>query len=211
MFILMFVFPKLMINSIKNEGITYLNLLFFVGTLGFGNWIYCLWFQSKFDKYSGALIWLIILNALYAPFYYYEVIIKKRPLKGSLKQPELTTAYEDSIDEKDYHQLMKSGITEVLQMWASKEEQQKLQNLNQEINLTEELFTQWNDYDLSNLKSLNEVFAINERLALKQFDKTLKQIEKSLKRDYPGFSEFIETEEWNTVNKSALETLSKLK
>ena len=50
----------------------------------FINWIFCIRFWYKNDKYSSAIFGLFFLNALYAPFYYNQVIIKKRPLRNKI-------------------------------------------------------------------------------------------------------------------------------
>jgi len=49
------------------------------------NWIYCIRFWYKYDKYSSAIFPLIFPHVLYAPWYYYKVKIKKRPLKGEIE------------------------------------------------------------------------------------------------------------------------------
>ena len=50
----------------------------------FTNWINCIVFLFKYDRYSKSLIQLFIINALYAPIYYYRVKILKRPLRNSI-------------------------------------------------------------------------------------------------------------------------------
>jgi hypothetical protein len=53
-------------------------------------WAYCLYFYYRYDRYSSAGIKLFFLTCLYAPFYYYNVIWKrKRELQNSYKSEEV--------------------------------------------------------------------------------------------------------------------------
>ena len=65
----------------KTFGIIYTSLTL----CSFINWLYCLRFWYKYDRYSKAIFLLIFPHVLYAPFYYYQVKIKKRPLKNKIK------------------------------------------------------------------------------------------------------------------------------
>lgn len=62
------------------------SIFFFLNILSFANWIYCLVFLFKNDRYSKSIIPLFFINALYAPIYYYRVIIKKRPLRNKINE-----------------------------------------------------------------------------------------------------------------------------
>jgi hypothetical protein len=48
------------------------------------NWVYCMIFWYKYDKYSKSIFGLVLLHFLYAPFYYYLVKIKKRKLYNKI-------------------------------------------------------------------------------------------------------------------------------
>jgi hypothetical protein len=53
-------------------------------------WIYCLYFYYKYDRYSSAGIKLFFLNCLYTPFYFYNVLWKrKRGLQNTFKSEEV--------------------------------------------------------------------------------------------------------------------------
>jgi hypothetical protein len=63
---------------------------------------YCIYFHFKYDKYSSSGLKLIFLNLFYAPFYFYNVIWKrKRNLKNTFKpEPVLgNTIKLQSYDE----------------------------------------------------------------------------------------------------------------
>ena len=71
---------------ISNKGRNPINLSFMIlQTAAVFHWGYCIWFWSKFDKYSIAILPLFFLNVLFAPIYYYQVKIKKRPLRNAIK------------------------------------------------------------------------------------------------------------------------------
>lgn len=206
--------PELLFESSKVGGMSlFAGILYLLAILSFAHWIYCLWFLSKFDRYSGNLVWLIFLNGMYAPIYYYQVIIKKRPLQNEILSPKELDAKEiqNEIAENDFAELMRHGITEVLNLWANKKQQIELQESNSAINLTEELFTQWNDYRIKEGDFLNETFKLEERIAIKQFDKVLNEKKKNFIENYPEFKEFLDSEEWVLINNLAKETLSKIK
>ncbi len=206
--------PKLLFETARGDGMNlFEGILYILAILSFAHWIYCLWFLNKFDRYSGNLIWLILFNGIYAPFYYYQVIIKKRPLKNEiLSKHELAEKErKNEIEESDFAELMRQGIIEVLELWASKDKQKKLQESNSEINITEELFNQWKDYNIDKPNFLNEVFQLEERIAINQFDKVLNQKNELLNESYPRLHEFIDTEGWKKINGLAKETLIKIK
>jgi hypothetical protein len=205
--------PELMVESARGDGMNFfVGILYFLAILSFAHWIYCLWFLSKFDRYSGNLIWLILFNGMYAPFYYYSVIIKKRPLKNEIlsKQEFEEKERKNEIEEYEFAELMRHGIIEVLNLWASEEKQKELQNINTEINITEELFSQWNDFNVNKPGFLNEIFQLEERVAIKQFDKILNERNKLLTESYPNLLEFINSKNWKEISKLAKETLTKI-
>lgn len=205
--------PELLFESARGDGMNLFGgILYLLAILSFAHWIYCLWFLSKFDRYSGNLVWLILFNGMYAPIYYYQVIIRKRPLQNEiLTKKEMEDREEQNeIEERDFAELMRHGIVEVLNLWANKEKQIALQESNLEINITEELFTQWNDYNINQGNFLNEVFELEERIAIKQFDKVLNERNDKIIEDYPILNEFIDSEEWNVINNLAKDTLEKI-
>lgn len=81
-----------------------------LATCSFFNWIYCLRFWYKYDKYSKAIFLLIFPHVLYAPLYYYQVKIKKRPLKNEIRKEPIVgnkIQLEDYKNESDFECDMK--------------------------------------------------------------------------------------------------------
>ena len=74
---------NVLFEIIKSDTFSYVfnGLTFF----SFINWIFCLRFWYKNDKYSKAIFALFFLHVVYAPFYYYRIFVKKRPLRSELE------------------------------------------------------------------------------------------------------------------------------
>lgn len=71
------------------------------------NWIYCIGFWYKNDRYSKSAFLLLFISIFYAPFYYYQVKIKKRPLKNDIKKEPIigrTIQLQEYDDETEYQQ-----------------------------------------------------------------------------------------------------------
>ena len=206
--------PKLFFETTNANGINpFVGVLNILAILTFAHWIYCLWFLSKYDRYSGSLIWLILLNGIYAPIYYYQVFIKKRPLKNEIlnSQEFVERERKNEIEEYEYADLMRDGLIELLELWGSKEKQIELQKSNSEINITEELFSQWKDYNINKPELANEIFKLEERIAIKQFDKIINEKNELFFKNYPKLKDFIGSESWNEISNLAKETLKKIK
>ena len=65
--------------------------------------VYCFYFYYKYDRYSSSGIKLFFLNWLYAPFYFYKVIWKrKRKLIGSYQREPVigNTIHVESCEEE---------------------------------------------------------------------------------------------------------------
>lgn len=68
-------------------------------------WVYNIWFLLRYDRYSSSFIPLIFLGIIYSPFYYYNVNIKKRPLKNIIEsKPGKTIQLEEYQNEQEYQQ-----------------------------------------------------------------------------------------------------------
>jgi hypothetical protein len=63
--------------------------------------IYNIWFFYKFDRYSSSIFFLILLNAFYTPFYYYQVKIKKRPLKNKIDKNKAEPVFDKIVVEEE--------------------------------------------------------------------------------------------------------------
>lgn len=103
-------FPKTFFGLFKNKMI--LGIHSTVTFCSFFNWIYCLRFWYKYDRYSTAIFPLIFPHVLYAPFYYYQVKIKKRPLKNEIKN-EPVIGRSIRIEEYENESEFKSDVEKI--------------------------------------------------------------------------------------------------
>ena len=79
------VFPGLVRAIIAHNGMNPYNMaIWLIYTGAAVNWFYCIWYLLKYDRYSFSIIPLFLLGIFYSPFYYYRVIIKKRPLRNTI-------------------------------------------------------------------------------------------------------------------------------
>ena len=174
-------------------------------------WGYCLWFLFKYDKYSKSIFPLFFLNALYAPIYYYRVKIKKRPLRNKINKPTKETETKGkSISEEEFIDLTRNNVFGVIDLWASKESQLEYQRNVPIAQVSDELFCQWEDYYFPASDDFRQIFNPTELKLLSEFDETLNAIADITPKNLPLIDEFIETEEWKTMNKKAIEIKNKL-
>ncbi len=103
------------------------------------------------------------------------------------------------------------GLNGVLELWTSADEQLDYQRNVPIANVSAELFCQWCDdyYNEDNPIMLKE-FSQIELEAYKEFDKVICDISDQIPEMTPPIEEFINTHEWNIVNKAAMSTLKKL-
>jgi len=178
----------------------------------FINWIFCLRFWYKNDKYSKAIFGLLFPNVIYAPFYYYQVIIKKRPLRNKIDSPNLDTEkYENAIDQKDFVELTRKNIFELIELWSSKDKQLEYQESVPIADVSSELFCQWDDSYTPKSVDFRQAFNNVELGLLSEFDKELNFVSEKTISILPDINKFIETEEWKALNEKAKDILIKIK
>ena len=178
----------------------------------FINWIFCIRFWYKNDKYSKAIFALFFLNVIYAPFYFYQVIIKKRPLRNEIDSSNVDTQkYENAIDQKDFVELTRNNIFEIIELWSSKEKQLAYQASVPIADVTSELFCQWADSYTPEYVDFRLAFKKIELCLLSEFDKELNFISEKTPNLLPEINNFIETAEWKTLNDKAKDILIKIK
>ena len=178
----------------------------------FINWIFCLRFWYKNDKYSKAIFGLFFLNVIYAPFYYYQVIIKKRQLRNKLDSPNVDAEkYENAIDQNDFVGLTRKNIFELIELWSSKDKQLDYQESVPIADVSSEMFCQWDDSYTPKSVDFRQAFTEVELGLLSEFDKELNIISEKTPNRLPEIREFIETEEWTTLNDKAKDILTKMK
>jgi len=198
----------------SNEGNNPLNILYqFLAFFAFIHWIYCLWFLFKFDKYSKSLIPLLIFNVIYAPFYYYQVRIKKRPLKKDKivksKKVEPSEDKSEEIDDKEFEELTRNNLVETLKLFGSEDYLIELQRKNFDLNIVSELINQWNDFYLPESESIPELFTENELDLIIDFDKTLKEKQKTISDE--AIEDLKSNPDWKIVNEKAKRTINEMK
>ncbi|RIJ46728.1 hypothetical protein D1614_17525 [Maribellus luteus] len=173
-------------------------------------WGYCIWFLFKYDKYSKSIFPLFFFNMFYAPIYYYRVKIKKRPLRNTINKPESKTPSANLIEESDFEKMTRESIMGILELWSSKVEQIKYQESQADINVTEELFQQWNDLFIVDSKEIRETFSNQEFALLVQFDKQIHDNYEKLNQNFIELNDFVETDEWKELNLLATKIFKEL-
>jgi len=172
-------------------------------------WVYCLWFYMKYDSRSNKWFLLLFFNWIYAPIYYYEVKIKKRPLMGHDNKADFKEN-DNGITDSEFIELTRDNIIQVLSLWASRTEQLELQNSIPKSEVTSELFDYWCDYSMADSEVLNETFKPEELELLSEFDKEISSVENKYKFDSCNIEEFQQTSEWNSLSQLAKDISRKL-
>lgn len=194
------------------ESDTFMHIFNGLTFFSFINWIFCIRFWYKNDKYSKAIFGLFFFNVIYAPFYYYQVIIKKRPLKNTIVTPSVTAEiYENAIDQNDFVELTRKNIFELIELWSSKDKQLDYQKSVPIADVSSEMFCQWDDSYTPKSVDFRQAFTEVELGLLSEFDKELNIISEKTPNRLPEIREFIETEEWKTLNDKAKDILTKMK
>ena len=194
--------------NIKYE---YLNMsdevfhIVFPTILGIGMilWIYCLWFAYKYDNSSKALIMLFFLNIYYVPFYMFRI--------NRIKKENRIKRLSEEIYDSEFLELSRLGIIDSLKFWASKSRQIESQKSNEEENITNDLFQQWEDFYRIDNRIINEAFNKSEKELLESFDKSILISQEKFKNDYPKLTEFQKTNDWQILNRLAVEIIKEMK
>ena len=174
----------------------------------FYHWFYCIRFLFKYDRYSKSIFPLFFFSVFYAPIYYYRVKIKKRPLRNKIKTEEKIETEDNSIDDSEFLELTRNNIIGVLNLWSSKEEQLEYQESDPSINVSSELFEQWNDFYTSDSEVLTEAFTPEEVSLLEKFDAELTIRSNPSDNTPPNIIEYMETEDWKALNSLSIELLT---
>jgi len=177
------------------------------------NWIYCLRFWYKYDRYSSALFPLIFPNVLYAPWYYYQVKIKKRPLKRKIIDEDMDDSADKedlSITDTEFTDSTRKNVFGVIDLWASKDNQLDYQKNVPIAQVSAELFCQWEDFYFPDSADFKQAFDYEEFIILAEFDKTLNGMVNKTPQSLPLIEKFIEAEEWKIMNAKAIEIKKRL-
>lgn len=166
-------------------------------------WIYSIWFLNKYDKNTNRLIMLLVLNIYYVPFYLFRI----RKIKKEIR----VKAISEEIYDLDFIEMSPNSIIENLKLWTSKEIQLELQDSDNDLNLLQELFQQWeNNYRIDN-KIIEEAFNDSEKELLKTFDESIMTCNEKFKGDFPQLDEFQKTNDWKVLNQLAIEIYKEIK
>lgn len=214
-----FIMPVISINIpgsfdllTSNNGLNPYNLTFSFLYLGVAfHWGYCIWFWYNYDKYSKSIFLLLFLTVLYAPIYYYRVKIKKRPLRNKIKNPKPIEKFDNSISDIEFIELTRKNIIDVLQLWTSKDQQLEYQKTDPIVQVSAELFGQWEDFYTPDTEVLKEAFKPYELELLEKFDKELSDRVNKSNSFLPDIKEYIKTDDWKALNLLAKEIISDLK
>ncbi len=166
-------------------------------------WIYCIWFLNKYDKNTNRLIMLLILNIYYVPFYLFRI--------NRIKKENRIKAISEEIYDSEFLDLSRLGIIDSLKLWTSKNGQIELQKSNEEENITVDLFQQWKDFYRIDNRIIDEAFNESEKELLESFDKSLLISQEKFENDYPKLTEFQKTNDWQVLNRLAVEIIKELK
>ena len=212
---LSFFFDKNFIIEIflEDKGMNTYKTLYMVLVLGtFFNWIYCIHFLYKNDKYSKSALPLIFFNGLYAPIYFYRVIIKKRPLRNKIEYEKTDQTPNYEIEQLSYKERIRKNVFDVIEMWTSAESQIEYQ-LNVPIaDVSAEIFCQWDDsYHPDSDEHFNRFFENRELKLLAEFDKALNSISNKSTKRLPSIEKYVKTDDWKFLNKKAIEIDKKIK
>ncbi|WP_319480993.1 hypothetical protein [uncultured Draconibacterium sp.] len=132
-------------------------------------------------------------------------------MRNKINKPiEGTETKGKSISEEEFIDLTRNNVFGVIDLWASKESQLEYQRNVPIAQVSDELFCQWEDYYFPASDDFIQIFNPTELKLLSEFDETLNAIADITPKNLPLIDEFIETEEWKTMNKKAIEIKKKL-
>ena len=189
-------------NDILTDGTFFKTIFPFLLSIGMILWVYCIWFLNKYDKNTNRLIMLLILNIYYVPFYLFRI--------SKIKKEHRIIAISEDIFDAEFIEMTRNSILDTLKFWASKEKQLKFHG-SENINMSEELFQQWDSLFRIDTKIIDEAFNETERKLLKTFDKTILTSFKKHGQKIPHIREFHETNDWKVLNKLAIKILKEIK
>ncbi|ARS35690.1 hypothetical protein [Pontibacter actiniarum] len=115
------------------------------------------------------------------------------------------------ISENEMANTLRKNLLDVLDLWISKEEQLAYQENVPIAQVSSELFNQWEDFYYPESDSFKLAFDERERKILSDFDKILNHINDKTLNNLPYITDFIKTNDWQVVNKAAIDTKKRLK
>ena len=186
------------------------NILIPFALIGTTFWVYCFWFYMKYDSRSNKWFALLFFNWIYAPIYYYEVKIKKRPLIGRETYNCGPIIEDNVITDTEFIEFTRQNIFGVIDLWSSKQSQIDYQKNVPIAHVSAELYCQWNDFYIPNSDDFQQAFKDSELKILSEFDSALNDSVDKTPETLPTIEDFIDTEEWKKMNTKAVEIKEKL-
>ncbi|MGV8091815.1 MAG: hypothetical protein AB2L24_08125 [Mangrovibacterium sp.] len=126
------------------------------------------------------------------------------------KPTEEVEPKDKSISEEEFVNLTRNNVFGVIDLWASKESQLEYQKNVPIAQVSDELFCQWEDYYFPTSTDFRQIFNQEELELLSEFDKAINKIADKTLQNLPVIEQFVDTEEWKTLNNKAIEIKNKL-
>jgi hypothetical protein len=111
------------------------------------------------------------------------------------------------VDEANHE--FRDRIVEVLALLSSREYQLEYQ-AKAPINVSNELFNQWEDWYYPDAEEFRCNFEPRELLALEAFHRVFEQVSNDTPKRMPPIEEFVQTAHWRRLNQAARVALSAL-
>ncbi|WP_437912840.1 hypothetical protein WME73_38470 [Sorangium sp. So ce302] len=105
---------------------------------------------------------------------------------------------------------MRERVCEVLMLLSSLQLQRVYQARVPSVNVTEELFNQWDDWYKPGNAEFDSLFSVDELRALGEFSKVIDAIAEETPQVLPPLEEFMVTEAWKLLRAEAQKALGAL-
>lgn len=113
----------------------------------------------------------------------------------------------DKAEIDDVARNLRARIVEVLQLVADKEAQLKYQADAPHVQVSNEIFNQWEDYYRPDTEEIRLAFAPDEQQALLDFNSVFDAVCEETPQVMPPIAEFVETTAWARYQNAAAEAL----
>jgi hypothetical protein len=107
---------------------------------------------------------------------------------------------------KELSKNIKSRVVETLSLIASEELQLQYQSQVPQVNVSDELFNQWDDCYYPGDPAFHAAFREHELASLASFDEILNQVSSATSQQLPRLEEFMRTREWQQLASAARST-----
>ena len=157
-------------------------------------WAYCIWFFNKYDKNTNQLLLLLFINVYYAPIYFFRM----KRIRSEIEIQKIS----DEIYDSEFIELSRVGIIDTIALWTI--------DCNTIQITTEELFQQWVDFYKIDQAIINEAFNDFEKEILNTFNNAIEVSMQKHTAGYPDIVKFQESNDWQVINKLAVNIINKI-